>query len=84
MTENTILLLASLAVIALMAILIYVANSGRTARIENIAEIRRDLDQLLTGNRSIERTLEQHRRVLYDAHKKIHLAVTKGVEKPPR
>ena len=49
MTENTILLLASLAVIALMAILIYVANSGRTARIENIAEIRPNIRMFETS-----------------------------------
>ena len=84
MTETTILLLAALAVIALMAILIYVANQGRTSAIENVCQIRRDLDQILTGNRNIERALEQHRRVLYDAHKNIHRAVTKGLEKPAR
>jgi hypothetical protein len=63
-----------------MAILIYVANRGLT----NGCEIRRVLDQLLAGNRSIEDTLERHRRVLCDAHKKIHQAVTKGLEKPAR
>jgi hypothetical protein len=84
MTENTILLLASLAIIALMAILIYVANRSRTSSIENIAEVRRGVDQLLAGNRNIESTLERHRRVLFDAHKKIHEAVTKGLEKPAR
>ena len=84
MTETTILLLACLAVIGLMAILIYVACRGRTSAITNVGEIRRDLDKLLAGSRRIEDTLERDRHVLYDAHKKIHQAVTKGLEKPAR
>jgi hypothetical protein len=39
------------------------------------------LAQILAGNRDIEAQLEQQRRVLYDAHKRIH-AVTKGLSKP--
>jgi hypothetical protein len=84
MTETTILLAASLAVIALMAILIYVASRNRASTIENIAEIRRGLDLLLGSNRNIEATLKRHGHVLFDAHKKIHEAVTKGLEKPAR
>ena len=81
MTESTLVLLVCLAVIALMAILIYVSNRGRISALEAVCEIRRTLDQILAGNRSIEETLAQHRRVLNDAHKQIH-AVTKGLEKP--
>jgi len=84
MTETTILLLASLAVIALMAILIYVASRHPASMIENIAEIRRGLDLLLASNRNIEATLKRHGYVLFDAHKKIHEVVTKGLAKPPR
>lgn len=81
MTESTIVPLACLAVIALMAILIYVSNRGRISALEAISEIRRTLDQILAGSRHIEETLAQHRRVLN--HKQIH-AVTKGLEKPAR
>lgn len=81
MTENTILMLVSLAVIALMAVLIYVASHRRTSTLENTCQIQRDIDQLLAGNRSIERSLAEQRSVLNDAHKKIH-AVSKGLEKP--
>ena len=83
MTESTIVLLVCLAVIALMAILIYVSSHSRTSAIEAICEIRRTLDQLLAGSHRIEETLAQHRRVLNDAHKQIH-AVSKGLEKPAR
>jgi len=82
MTETMILFLAALAVIALMAVLIYVAGCGRTASALALSEIRRSLDQLLASNRSIERALVEQRRVLNDAHKNIHTAVTKGVQKP--
>jgi hypothetical protein len=84
MTDTTILLMACLAVIGLMARLIYAASRGRSSTLTEVCEIRRDLDRLLAGSRSIEDTLERHRRVLYDAHKKIHEAVTKGLEKPTR
>jgi ABC-type nickel/cobalt efflux system permease component RcnA len=77
MMESTILQLACLAVIALMAVLIYVASRGRIAALK---DMRRDLDQILAGNHNIERTLADHRHVLNDAHKKIH-AVSKGLEK---
>ena len=46
-----------------------------------LCDMRRGLDQILAGNREIQATLEQHRRVLNDAHKQIH-AVTKGLQKP--
>ncbi len=82
MIEPSILLLVCLAVIAVMAILIYVAGRGTASALASICEFRRTLDQILAGNRNIETTLEQHRHVLYDAHKKIHQAVTKGLEKP--
>jgi len=81
MTEHSIVLLVCLAVIALMAVLIYVSSRSQASALASICELRRTLDQILAGNRNIEDKLEQHRRVLYDAHKQIH-AVSKGLEKP--
>jgi len=81
MTEPSIVLLVSLAVIALLAILIYVSGRSQASALAGICELRRSLDQILAGNREIEARLEQHRRVLYDAHKQIH-AVSKGLPKP--
>jgi hypothetical protein len=80
MNESTIFLPACLAVIALMAVLIYLSNCGRTAALKNI---HRRVDQIMAGNRRIEHDLAQHRRVLNDGHKQIH-AVSKGLEKPAR
>jgi hypothetical protein len=77
-------LLVCLAVIGLMARLIYRAGRGRSSTLTEVCEIRRDLDKILAGSRRIEAALERDRHVLYDAHKKIHQAVTKGLEKPAR
>ncbi|MGA8743602.1 MAG: hypothetical protein WB561_20590 [Terracidiphilus sp.] len=82
MTESTILLLACLAVIALMAFLIYVSNSSRSSAVATLGEIRRALDQILAGGHRVEDTLAKQRRVLNDAHKKIH-AVSEGFRKRP-
>ena len=83
MTESTIVLLVCLAVIALMAILIYVSSRGQSSALSAIGEVRRTLDQIVAGGRSLEHMLTQQRSVLNDAHRKIH-AVTKGLEKPLR
>jgi hypothetical protein len=83
MTEHSIVLLVSLAVIAVLAILIYVASRGQVSALTAVCEIRQTLNQILTNNQDIEGALRQQRRVLYDAHKRI-FAVTKGVEKPAR
>ena len=81
MTESTIVLLVCLAVIALMAILIYVSSRGQSSALSAIGEVRRTLDQIVAGGRNLEHMLTQQRSVLNDAHRKIH-AVTKGLEKP--
>ena len=81
MTEQSIVLLVCLAVIAVMAILIYVGGRRQVSALTVLCDMRRGLDQILAGNREIQATLEQHRRVLNDAHKQIH-AVTKGLQKP--
>jgi len=83
MTESMIVLLVCLAVIALMAILIYVSSRGQSSALSAIGEVRRTLDQIVAGGRNIEHMLTQQRSVLNDAHRKIH-AVTKGLEKPLR
>jgi hypothetical protein len=83
MTESTIVLLVCLAVIALMAILIYVSSRGQSSALSAIGEVRRTLDQIVAGGRNLEHMLTQQRSVLNDAHRKIH-AVTKGLEKPLR
>ena len=83
MTESTIVLLVCLAVIALMAILIYVSSRGQSSALSAIGEARRTLDQIVAGGRNLEHMLTQQRSVLNDAHRKIH-AVTKGLEKPLR
>ena len=80
MTDYSIILMFCLAIIALMAILIYRSNCSQESSLADVRELRQTLDQVLAGTRSIESTLEKHRRVLYDAHKQIS-AVTKGVKK---
>jgi len=83
MTENTIVLLACLAVIALMSILIYVASCGRIATALALSEIRRTLDQILAGSRAIEHTLAEQRGAINDIHHYL-LPVSKGSEKVAR
>ena len=83
MTESTIVLLVCLAVIALMAILIYVSSRGQSSALSAIGEVRRTLDQIVAGGRNLKHMLTEQRSVLNDAHRKIH-AVTKGLEKPLR
>ena len=78
MTEHSVVLLVCLAVIAVLAVLIYVSGRGQISALTAVCEIRQTLNQILTNNHDIERSLKQQRRVLYDAHKRIS-AVTKGV-----
>jgi hypothetical protein len=78
MTEHSIVLLVGLGVIVTLAVLIYLSTRNQ----ESTQPVRQILDQILAGNRSIERSLEQQRRILNDAHKRIH-AVSKGLEKRP-
>ena len=79
MTEHSIVLIAGLAVIVTLTVLIYLSTRNQ----ESTQPVRQILDQILAGNRSIEKTLEQQRRVLNDTHKRIH-AVSKGLENAPR
>ena len=82
MTEHSIVLLAGWAIIATLAVLIYLSSRGQESALTVICEVRRTLDQILANNRRIEGTLEQQRHVLNDAHKRIH-AVSRGLEKRP-
>jgi len=75
MSEQTIVLLACLAIIAVLAVLIYVLSRSHATALSSLCELRRSLDQ-------IQETLKRHGHALYDAHKLVH-AVTKGVEKQP-
>jgi hypothetical protein len=83
MIDHTVVLLVCLAVIALMAILIYVSSRSKSSALTDLCEIHRTLDQIMAGGRNIEHMLKEQRSVLNDAHRKIH-AVTKGLEKPAR
>jgi len=57
------------------------AALSQASALTNICDIRTTLGQILASEREIRLSLEQQRRVLFDAHKRIH-AVTKGLEKP--
>ncbi len=81
MTEHLLTPLVCLAVIAVMAILIYVATRGQISALAAAYEVRLALQQILANTEKIDRSLQDQRRVLYDAHKRIS-AVTKGVSKP--
>jgi hypothetical protein len=81
MNEHLLVLLVYLAVIAVLAILIYVSGRSQASALAGICEARQALDQILANTHTIENSLLQQRRVLYDAHKRIS-SVTKGVSKP--
>ena len=81
MTESTIAQFIYLVTIAVLVTLIYVINRGQASALTALCDIRRALDQILAGNKSIEETLTEHRHVLNDAHRRIY-AVTKGLGKP--
>jgi hypothetical protein len=82
MTEHSIVLLAGLAIVATLALLLYLASRGQESAQTMTCELRRTLDQILAGNRNIEKALEQQRHILNDTHKPVH-AVSKGLEKRP-
>ena len=78
MTEHLLVLLVSLAVIGVLAVLIYVTGRGQISAITAACELRQTLQQILANTEKIDRSLHDQRRVLYDAHKRIS-SVTKGV-----
>jgi uncharacterized membrane protein YfbV (UPF0208 family) len=83
MTEHAVVLLACVAVIAVLAILIYVSGRSQASALTAVHDLRQTLQQILANTQKIEQSLQDQRPVLYDAHKKI-CTVTKGVEKPTR
>ena len=78
MNEHSLVLLVCLAVIVVLAALLYAAGRGYLAALTGIGELRSTLSQILASTQNVELSLSQQRRVLYDAHKRIS-AVTKGV-----
>jgi hypothetical protein len=82
MTEHSIVLLAGLVIVAILALLLYLSSRGQESAQTMACELRHTLDQILAGNRNIERSLEQQRHIINDTHKRIH-AVSKGFEKRP-
>ena len=81
MSERLLVLLVCLAVIVVLAVLIYVSGRSQASALVGVCEARLVLNQILANTHNIENSLQQQRGVLYDAHKRIS-AVTKGVSKP--
>jgi len=81
MTEHLLVLLVCLAVIVVLAILIYISSRGQISALSAACETRLTLQKILANTEKIDRSLQDQRRVLYDAHKRIS-SVTKGVSKP--
>ena len=81
MNEHLLVLLVCLAVIVVLAALLYAAGRGYLAALTGVGELRSTLSQILASAQNIDQSLLRQRRVLYDAHKRIS-AVTKGVRKP--
>ena len=81
MAESAIVLLVCLVVIVVLAALLYAAGRGYLAALTGVAELRATAARILADTQTIEHSLRQQRRVLYDAHRRIS-AVTKGIEKP--
>ena len=81
MTESVMALLVCLAVILVLAALLYAVGRHYISALAGIAELRVTTARILAATQNIDHSLRQQRRVLYDAHKRIS-AVTKGSEKP--
>jgi hypothetical protein len=81
MTEHMIVLLVGVAVIVVLAALLYAAGRSYLSAMTSVGELRATLSQVLADTQMIEQSLRQQRRVLYDAHSRL-CAVTKGVGKP--
>ena len=80
MTESIMVLLVCLAVILVLAALLYALGRNYIAALTGIAELRATAARILADTQNIDLSLRQQRRVLYDAHRRIS-AVTKGSEK---
>jgi hypothetical protein len=82
LTQQPFLLLICLVVIIALAILKYFRGRSSESPLTGVSEMRQTLHQILAETQTIERLLVRQRRVLNDAHKRIH-AVSKGLEKRP-
>lgn len=80
MTAYWITLLGCLAVIVVLAALLFAAGRGYLTALTGIGELRATISQVVADTSNINHSLRQQRRILYDAHKRIS-AVTKGVKK---
>ena len=78
MNEHLLVLLVCLAVIVVLAALLYAAGRGYLAALTGVGELRSTLSHILASAQNIDQSLLRQRRVLYDAHKRIS-SVTKGV-----
>ena len=58
MTEHLLVLLVCLAVIVVLAILIYVANRGQINALSAVCEVRLTLQQILTNTQRIDHSLD--------------------------
>ena len=81
MTESVMALLVCLAVILVLAALLYAVGRNYITALAGIAELRATTARILADTQNIDHSLRQQRPILYDAHKRI-CAVTKGSEKP--
>jgi hypothetical protein len=81
MNEHSMVFLVCLGIIVVLAAFLYAAGRGYLKAVTNIGEMRGITAQTLAHAQNVDLSLNQQRRVLYDAHKRLG-AVTKGVEKP--
>ena len=79
MIESVIVPLVCLAVIVILAALLYATSRGCLA---GLGELRSALTQVAASIQTIERSLRRQRRVINDAHKQIR-TVSKSYEKSP-
>ena len=77
MNEPIMVLLVCLAVILVLAALLYAVGRNYVSALSSIAELRATVARILAHTQNIDDSLRQQRRVLYDAHRRIS-AVTKG------
>lgn len=77
MSEPIMVLLVCLAVILVLAALLYAVGRNYVSALAGLAELRATVARILAHTQNIDDSLRQQRRVLYDAHRRIS-TVTKG------
>ena len=83
MNQEWLVLLVCLAVIAILAALLYAAGRAYMAAVTSIADLRSSLDKVHLEAEEIRHAIQLQKPVLYDAHRRIS-AVTKALAKPAR